>query len=513
MPVPRVVTMPVYDDPALHPVIDGPDRLDEQNRATIRYSVENQSDRASGATLRIAAYDSTPRASIDSTGWNCTRETFALVCSTDSLAAHGSQSISITYQYPSPQQRFTASAAVTPDPPGAAVRFPTINVSRSFAFARWFQVTNTNDTGSGSLRQAIEDANAGCRPTPTFPAGPRGIEFVIDAPAPPSGWFTIQPLSPLPQIAIYDVHIDATKQAKIAGSSRSGPVVFLDGSRAGDAEGLSIAATRGAEVRGLAIGNFARNGLVILPQTRYLTEGSVIGNQFGLDPDGKVAPNGLRGMAATEFSGEIANNVASGNVRSGIYLYGSGATSVHDNRIGVAADSDVPRPNGASGIFLGGDVDTCEVTGNIIENNKDFGIAVQSSLGALIRQNTMRDNGRLAIDVGLDGPSLAGAPGISSVRRDELAGETVIEGTVNPPGPSFGFYQRLDVYVYLNDSSRPEGQRFLGVAHSVDFTHFRLRIPDVLPSGYVTASSLTVLNLLDEGLFTYTSELGVPFQF
>src|SRR5260221_2016421 len=63
MPVPRVVTMPVYDDPALHPVIDGPDRLDEQNRATIRYSLENQSDRASGATLRIAAYHPTPRAS------------------------------------------------------------------------------------------------------------------------------------------------------------------------------------------------------------------------------------------------------------------------------------------------------------------------------------------------------------------------------------------------------------------------------------------------------------------
>src|SRR6266446_1204730 len=202
MPVRRVVTMPVYDDPALHPVIDGPDRTDEQNRATIRYSVENQSDRASGARLRIAAVDSTPLASVDSTGWNCTRETFSLACSTDSLAAHGSQSVSITYQYSSPQGRFTASAAVTPDPPGAAVRFPTISVSRDFALARWFQVTNTNDAGPGSLRQAIDDANAGCT-TPTFSPGPCGIEFVIDAPAPPTGWFTIQPLSPLPQIAIY----------------------------------------------------------------------------------------------------------------------------------------------------------------------------------------------------------------------------------------------------------------------------------------------------------------------
>src|SRR5260221_12454200 len=98
----------------------------------------------------------------------------------------------------------------------------------------------------------------------------------MDAPAPPTGWFTIQPLSPLPQIAIYDVHIDAAKQAKLSGSSRSGPVVFLDGSRAGDAEGLSIAATRGAEVRGLAHCNFARNGLGIMPHTRVLPMGYVI---------------------------------------------------------------------------------------------------------------------------------------------------------------------------------------------------------------------------------------------
>ena len=50
-------------------------------------------------------------------------------------------------------------------------------------------VTNTNDTGAGSLRQAILDANANATTTET-------ISFNI----PGAGVRTITPLSPLPTI-------------------------------------------------------------------------------------------------------------------------------------------------------------------------------------------------------------------------------------------------------------------------------------------------------------------------
>ena len=66
------------------------------------------------------------------------------------------------------------------------------------ALGTTFTVTNTNDSGTGSLRQAILDANA--------LSGPDIICFDIG-----SGTQTIAPLSPLPEIADV-VTIDGTTQ-------------------------------------------------------------------------------------------------------------------------------------------------------------------------------------------------------------------------------------------------------------------------------------------------------------
>ena len=65
------------------------------------------------------------------------------------------------------------------------------------AQATTYTVTNTNDSGSGSLRQAIEQANAH--------PGLDTIEFDIPAATDPgcdagTGLCTIQPASPLPDL-------------------------------------------------------------------------------------------------------------------------------------------------------------------------------------------------------------------------------------------------------------------------------------------------------------------------
>ena len=75
-----------------------------------------------------------------------------------------------------------------------------------------FVVINTNDAGSGSLRQALLDANA--------TAGIDSINFNI----PGTGPFTITPLSPLPTVT-GPVNINATTQPGYAGS----PIVGLNG--------------------------------------------------------------------------------------------------------------------------------------------------------------------------------------------------------------------------------------------------------------------------------------------
>src|SRR5882724_4646074 len=103
-----------------------------------------------------------------------------------------------------------------------------------------YGVTNANDTGAGSLRQAILNANAG------------GIPASIGFNLPGSAPFTINLLSPLPVIS-NAAAIDGTTQPGYSGT----PVVVLDGSGAGtNANGLYLAGGN-STVRGLGIERFS----------------------------------------------------------------------------------------------------------------------------------------------------------------------------------------------------------------------------------------------------------------
>ena len=103
-----------------------------------------------------------------------------------------------------------------------------------------FTVTNTDDSGAGSLRQAIIDANA--------LAGADTIDFAIAG----SGVQTINLLSALPTIT-ETVTIDATTQA---GYASGAPTVVLEGGGAGaNANGITLQASN-STVRGLQIQGF-----------------------------------------------------------------------------------------------------------------------------------------------------------------------------------------------------------------------------------------------------------------
>src|SRR5436309_2463770 len=98
-----------------------------------------------------------------------------------------------------------------------------------------FTVTTTNDSGDGSLRQAILEANA--------TNGTDTIEFQIPG-SPP---FTIMPTLALP--ALTDpVIINATTQPGYVDH----PVVVLDGTLAGGAVVGLVVGGGGSTVRGLA---------------------------------------------------------------------------------------------------------------------------------------------------------------------------------------------------------------------------------------------------------------------
>nr|GFC46956.1 hypothetical protein [Tanacetum cinerariifolium] len=88
--------------------------------------------------------------------------------------------------------------------------------------AATFLVTNVNDTGTGSLRQAITNANAAG-------AGPHTIAFNIPS-ASLTGSFgskraVIALASPLPAITVASVTIDGTTQTTFGGDTNTGTLV------------------------------------------------------------------------------------------------------------------------------------------------------------------------------------------------------------------------------------------------------------------------------------------------
>jgi hypothetical protein len=109
-------------------------------------------------------------------------------------------------------------------------------------------VTNTDDSGAGSLRQAILDANLG-------PASLDRIEFAI----PGVGPHTITPTSPLPVI-VDSIEIDGSTQPEFVAGF---PVIELDGSSAGNVFGLSHTGVSDSLIRGLLINRFQGDGILL----------------------------------------------------------------------------------------------------------------------------------------------------------------------------------------------------------------------------------------------------------
>jgi hypothetical protein len=103
---------------------------------------------------------------------------------------------------------------------------PIIESMESRMLLSTYLVTNTNDSGSGSLRQAILDANKS--------SNQDTIQFRIG-----SGQKTISPHSALPMIS-QPVTIDGTSQPGFSGK----PLIELSGSSAGSGrDGLKIMST------------------------------------------------------------------------------------------------------------------------------------------------------------------------------------------------------------------------------------------------------------------------------
>jgi len=215
--------------------------------------------------------------------------------------------------------------------------------SPSSPFATYL-VTNTNDSGLGSLRQAIIDANN--------QAGPDTINFNI----PGSGVRTITPLTMLPVIT-GAVTIDGTSQPGFVVGT---PLIELNGSSAGSVAGLEITAGNSV-VRGLVINRF---GAGITLKTNG--NNTVQGNFIGTNPSGTSAlGNDFGGMYIHDSSNNnliggttaAARNIISGNGFAnnyeGIRIYNASGNTIQGNYIGTNAAGTAAIPNAGRGIIIG----------------------------------------------------------------------------------------------------------------------------------------------------------------
>ena len=221
-------------------------------------------------------------------------------------------------------------------------------------------VTVDADAGTGSLRQAIINANAA--------PGRDTITFNIPTGDTPS----IILASPLPEVTT-PVIIDGTTQPT---SNR----VDITGSDT-QPDGLRISGGS-STIRGLIIRRFTGNGILITGAGGNLIEGNFIGiDQSGLEQAGNGAngvhivdvPNNTIGGAAA-----ASRNVISANAGEGVRIDGANATGniVIGNYIGLNGPGTADFGNGASGVYIRRAPGN-SVIGNVVSGNDTFaGVAI-----------------------------------------------------------------------------------------------------------------------------------------
>jgi hypothetical protein len=276
-----------------------------------------------------------------------------------------------------------------------------LSLAASSLAAATFTVTNTNDSGAGSLRQAITDANAGG-------AGPHTIVFDITG----SGVQTIAVASNLPlATSSGGLTIDGTTQPGYAGT----PVIAL---ACANTNVFAFNFTSAGTVVGLSIGGCGAGVLAgsgggpITVRSSYL----------GVGPDGATAVPNLTGVSVSHVAFTIGGapadrNILSGNTSNGIFVGAFAGGTIQQNYIGTDVTGTVAVPNSV-GIHLVGGSGTGVLIGgpggeNLISGNTLDGILIEAAVDVTIQSNLIGTdiNGTAALGNGGAGIH-GGGPGL-----------------------------------------------------------------------------------------------------
>lgn len=273
-------------------------------------------------------------------------------------------------------------------------------------------VTNTADTGEGSLRAAIAIANQTAGTTIQFNIPNTDPNFNGKA-------YIISVRSALPVINQATTIVDGSTQPN--NTNTAGPEIVLDGSLAPNgSDGLRISANN-CSVRSINIRNFfAGDGIQFNNASRSNT---VTNCYIGTDETGTIIAGNQTGIRILDASsnntigGTLATgNVISGNITDGIVISGNGSdtNTIAGNIIGVDATNNRNQlPNLGDGIRISGSAKSNSVglgtadTANTISGNLGNGITLTGSTTnnnrisnnfiGVLSNNSPRSNGQSGV--------------------------------------------------------------------------------------------------------------------
>src|SRR4051812_15906005 len=281
------------------------------------------------------------------------------------------------------------------------------------ASAATYTVTNANNSGAGSLRQAITDANAN--------AGQDTINFNIAG----TGVHTINLTSALPAV---------TDPVFIFGNSQPGynnsPLIELKGTNAGTgADGLRITAG-GSIVVGLAINSFNGNGIqVSLKGGNTISDNQIIENggygvHINAASNNNIVGGFLGGNAVQYIAGNTAGGVLIEHVLTKFQIGEAGTGNVlARNYIGVHPNGTQTLGNGGDGVLIhtaNNTVGSTSAAGrNVIVSNNDAGVEITGSAAS---GNTVKGN---YIGIFVNGITPVGNLGVAGIYVNGAPNNTI----------------------------------------------------------------------------------------
>jgi parallel beta-helix repeat protein len=208
----------------------------------------------------------------------------------------------------------------------------------------FYVVTNTNDSGAGSLREAITSVNS------SSSSQYSGISFAV------AGVITLA--SDLPAITKKVLIDGGTAPGYVAGNTTTAPLVAVNFANAGSGFNFN-SGSAGSGIYALSIYGSKTNGV-----TLNASNITLLRNYIGLNLNGAAGGNAQDGIyiSASSINNIIGanpnsisglySNVISGNTQHGIQIYGSAGNKIQANAIGTNPAGTAKIANGYNGILV-----------------------------------------------------------------------------------------------------------------------------------------------------------------